>query len=557
MSRALGIDIGSISIKVAEIETTTKGQEIIGLYEIVKTQDQTEAELLQNFLATTHVPTSRVQIGIGQCNSIVRKMQFPFKDAKRVRLAVQSELEDQLPFPLDNFVVDFRLNRRVGRMFEFIVGVCPMEQVEKINAMTTASGFQPAALLDDTQALAEFALAQKLPASDMDQPYAICDVGLRHSRIAIVKGRNAMTLYKEKGIDPFPAEIIELRKLERGSLEWVQYISDRRKVTLEEAKSWLIHRAEIQTSANDLQSIKQDLSDDVKSALRPWVVELYQTFQACRVAHGMIPTTLYLTGGMIDIAGMKEFLSHELRLGVSTWPIAIGFGTERYQPSESDNRGFASALALAASVCKKERGSWLNFKRSTNPNQKFLTETLLKLLNPINRRPVTFIASMLVGLWIYAGISQSLLAKRMDDSRDLLLAEIRKHDGGLANTAKSSGTLLSRSETRSLVGKIIQARTRQENKGPAPVGRAASEVLLDLSAVLPKGGLLRTLKIKDQMTATSVVAQIVGVTDQTESNRVTQALTAKGYSDIQAKVGAGGLDVEGRWTSVKRKEKKK
>ncbi len=556
MTRALGIDIGTVSLKVAEIETSNKGQEIVGLYEVLRSPEQSEVDLLQSFLKTTHVPTSRIAIGVGPCNSLVRKVQLPFKDA-RVRRAVLSELEVQLPFSLDQFVVDIRLIRKVGRVFEFVVGVCPIDQVEKINAICQGAGIQPTALLDDTQALAELALAQKLPAADSDEPYAICDVGLSHSRIALVRGRNVSTLYKEKGLDPFPPEILELRKLERGSGEWVQYISDRRKVSLDEAKSWLIHRAEIQTSQNDLQSIKQDLSDDVKSALRPWVVELYQTFQASRVAHGVMPTTLYLTGGMIEIAGLREFLAHELRLKVSPWPIAVGFDTERYLPSESDNRGFASALALAVYFCKKDKTSWLNFKRSTNPNQKILTETWAKLLNPLHRRPLLVLSTFLVALWTYAFVSDHFLGKELSDSRTRLLAEIRKMDSRKANFARDTDALLSSSKTKKIVNDLIKERGSRQRSGPPPKGKATSEILLDLSALLPAKALLQSVNLQDRGSASSFRARFIKVTDQTEPVRVSKALTAKGYSAIKADVATSGMEVEASWTSAAPRSKKK
>src|SRR5690606_36236487 len=139
-SRALGIDIGALSIKVAEIEFSSRGQEIIGLYELVRTHDQSEAELIRNFLKSTHVSTARVAIGIGQCDSIIRKMQFPFKDNKRLKLAVHSELEDQLPVPLDQFVVDIRPSRRLGSSYEFLIGICPMDQVQRLNDLTSEIG---------------------------------------------------------------------------------------------------------------------------------------------------------------------------------------------------------------------------------------------------------------------------------------------------------------------------------------------------------------------------------------------------------------------------------
>ncbi len=551
MSRALGIDIGTVSIKVAEIDFTPKGQEIIGLYELARTHDSNEATLIDNFIRSTHVSTARVAIGIGNTNSIIRKMQFPFKDAKRLRLAVMSELEDQLPLSLDDFVIDIRPLGKLGNVYEFLVGVVPKEQVEKINALMNQIGIQPAAYLDDTQALAELALGQKLPAAETDEPYALCDVGLTHSRISIIKGRNIHSLYKEKGLDPFPGEVLELRRIERGSNEWIQYISERRKVSLEESKSWLIHRAEIQTSANDLKSIKQDLSDDVKSALRPWVVELYQTFQASRVQSGVVPKTLYLTGGMVQIAGLKEFLAHELRLSVSSWPIAIGFGTERYAPSESDNRGFASALALASYFCRNDRKNWLNFKRTTNPNRKVLSETYAKFLAPQNRRPVLHLAGLFLAVIVYGQISAKLLGSRLEESRTQLLAELRKADPMMGDSAKRSGILDSRSKTKELVGKIVSSRRRKAEQGPAPTGRASSEVLLDLTRLQPKGSTLKSMLYKDLDSVSSVSASLSNVNDQTEKTRIGKALQSKGYSKINTDVKSGDLSISANWTSRK------
>ena len=70
MTRALGIDIGSHSIKIAEIEYTKKLRQIVGLYSCPLEPGRTPGELLREFLEKGQIRADRVAVGLHRLHQL-------------------------------------------------------------------------------------------------------------------------------------------------------------------------------------------------------------------------------------------------------------------------------------------------------------------------------------------------------------------------------------------------------------------------------------------------------------------------------------------------------
>ncbi|NCN40900.1 hypothetical protein GW916_06580 [bacterium] len=434
MTRALGIDFGNHSIKIAELEFSSRQRQIIGLYEVKPKENQTKSEALREFFANNSIKAERVSIGINNADVMMRKFDLPFRDRKKMNLAIIGEWMDSVPFELDDFYIETRHISKHGKIHSFISGICPKSSIAELNAECENAWIQPNNVLIDAEAIASLALEQSLPKAHDRQAYAVVDFGYEITKIAIVRG--AVLEKKQIGITP---EIIELRHLDKGSKEWIEWIAQKRKVSVEEALGWLMHRAEIQSDASDGEeaSIREDLSDDIKSALRPILVELYQTLQHARVQSGYEVQGLYITGSMCGIVGLKPFLEKELRVEVDEWPLFLGFKAHGALTSIENQKSFATALSLAYSYASQVKTPWLNFKKSTSPNRYILSDSLKLFTSPDLKPALFFAAFLLVFSWGISIAGQQLLSIEQEAVELDLSGEFRKLDKVTGAKAKN------------------------------------------------------------------------------------------------------------------------
>lgn len=538
MTRALGIDFGHHSVKIAELELGTKGKQIIGLYEVKPREGQDAADALREFFGQSQIKAEKISIGLNDSSTLVKRFDFPFRDKKRVKLAVDGEWMDIVPFDLDEYSTDTRAAGKHGRLNSFVSGLVPTSRIETLNLITESAWVQPNAVLFDAEALGLLALQQNLPDSQVVESYAVCDFGYNLTKIAILRGSGPAGLRRTPQSIGFEPEMLELRHIDKGTREWIQWIADKRNVSTDEALQWLVHRAEIQTSTPGEESIRDDLSDDIKSALRPVVVELYQTLQACKVRSGHNAEILYITGSMSRIQGLKDFLEAELRVRVEFWPLFLGFDAHDAVLSPSNQKSFATALALANAFTIKHSQPWLNFRRTTSPHKKLLSETFQKLIGPELKPAFALLGVSLAFMWIYGAFGSYMASIQRQAIQKDLVGEFRRLDSGMGERANRfvEDPVRAREifvDLRDKKAPTLSSET--QDLGP----RTQVAILEDFSNAIPGAIKVLQLDVQYNEADTSVQAIITSAKDEDRaqfsesSDAYIALLTRAGYSNIQ------------------------
>jgi len=544
MTRALGIDFGHHSVKIAEVELGSKGRQIIGLYELKPRDGQDHADALREFFGQSQIRAEKIGIGLNDANTLVKRFDFPFRDKKRVKMAVEGEWMDIVPFELEEYTIDTRPSERHGRLNGFVSGLCPNSRIEVLNLLCDSAWIQPTAVLVDAEALGLLALSQRLPHTENAESWAVCDFGFELTKFAVLRGAGVAGVKRPPGAHGFDPEILEVRHIDKGSKEWIQWIADKRRVTSDEALQWLVHRAEIQPDTLGEDSMREDLSDDIKSALRPVVVELHQTLQSCRVRTGLSPEILYITGSMSRIQGLQDFLEHELRIKVAVWPLFQGFDAHDAVLSPSNQKSFASALAIANAFSLKTRQPWLNFRRTTSPNKKILSDTFLKLTGPDLKPAFAMLGCTLVFAWCYGLLGGYLASIQQESVQRDLVAEFRRLDNSMGSRA---GNFVGDPDRAREIFEGLAKKKAPKNDLLSTLGpRTQVAILEDFSLGAPNQVRVTEFEVQYGPQSTllkAVVEPAKGAPTTQLSSHVEQylkSLERSGYSDFQqAAQGAG------------------
>ena len=105
MKSVLGLDVGSHSIKAVELQQTLRGLDPIQLRLCPRRDPDTPLEeVLRPFIKQHHLGTEHVLCAVPGGRLSSRRLDFPFRDRRRLRQAVPFEIEGEAPFDLEDVV---------------------------------------------------------------------------------------------------------------------------------------------------------------------------------------------------------------------------------------------------------------------------------------------------------------------------------------------------------------------------------------------------------------------------------------------------------------------
>ncbi|MCB0368800.1 MAG: pilus assembly protein PilM, partial [Bdellovibrionales bacterium] len=148
VKKSIGIDIGSYSIKVVEISSTTKGFQIVQFYThqlSMKPNTDTHFEVIEFLreVAAKYDPdNTKFIVGLRQDKVAIRAKTFPFADRIKISKTLPLDLEEEIPFNIDNAVFDFKINKIITPSAEILAFVAKKEAIEKTIQLLKDSGVQ-------------------------------------------------------------------------------------------------------------------------------------------------------------------------------------------------------------------------------------------------------------------------------------------------------------------------------------------------------------------------------------------------------------------------------
>ncbi|MFH1612404.1 MAG: type IV pilus assembly protein PilM [bacterium] len=120
-NKGIGIDIGTDSVKIIEIEKTTRGIELVnfGLSRLpegtivdgVITNSMAVEEAIKNIIQKNnfHIKKGTVVTSISGKFAIVKKIKMPLLQEKEIRQSIMWEAEQYIPFDIKDVIVDFQI----------------------------------------------------------------------------------------------------------------------------------------------------------------------------------------------------------------------------------------------------------------------------------------------------------------------------------------------------------------------------------------------------------------------------------------------------------------
>jgi len=312
-NQIVGIDIGSHSIKVAEIEDTAKGMILKNFGTVGLPQDAIlegsikEIEIvsaaLGNLLQNLKIKNKNVALSISGYSVIVKKITIPRKEEKDLEESIQSEAEQYIPFDINDVNLDFQVlysgeeePEEEGKesYMDVLLVAAKKDIVEEYISLLHLTELNPAILDIDA-----FALQNAFEISDHEQSgcHALVHIGAQHLTINVIKdGVSIFTRDSSYGGSQITSEIqkklnISYQEAERIKLG-AKPLATEQRPTIEETFSGTVTR----------------WGQEIKRALD----FVATTFTDIKVE------SILLTGGSSLIPGFNKYLGLETGLKIET-----------------------------------------------------------------------------------------------------------------------------------------------------------------------------------------------------------------------------------------------
>ena len=295
----VGLDIGSRSIKAAEIVETKQGLALkrFGIVDIAHgaieegtiNDPEAVAESLKQLFKSYNIKESNVAVSIGGYSVIVKKITVQTMDEEKLQETIHFEAEQYIPFDISDVNLDFQIlgesESNPDQMNVFLVAAKKEMVSDYINVVNLA-GLNPCIV--DVEA---FALQNAFEANyDVkDENTALIDIGASKTSLNILKGNSS----------------VFMRDVSLGCGQINQKVMSLIECSFEEAEQLKHGDKPDRLSPEDLKDITSSVVTDWCTEIRRALDFFYSTYPEDQIKR------IILSGGGANIAEFRELLAAE------------------------------------------------------------------------------------------------------------------------------------------------------------------------------------------------------------------------------------------------------
>lgn len=182
MKQVLGLDLGAHSLKAVQFRQTLRGLEAEQLRSLPRAGDDMPLpELVARFLALHELPTEHVVASLPGDRLSSRHLSFPFTERRKLASAVPFAIEEELPFDLEDVVMDWVVTGGDRSRADVAVTIAPREEVSRRLADLSEAGCPPRILEGEGLVLGNLSAVFDLPGTRL-----LADLGHRKTTFCLL-----------------------------------------------------------------------------------------------------------------------------------------------------------------------------------------------------------------------------------------------------------------------------------------------------------------------------------------------------------------------------------
>lgn len=367
--RSIGIDIGSSSIKVVEVQSTNKSFQLTQYFEFELGKNQTQdqsleiIDFLRNLAERYADQKVKFVAALRQDQVSIRNKTFPFSDRIKISRSLAFELEDEIPFSSESAIFDAKIIRFQGNSADVLACAAPKSAVSMaVNRFTDSNidldvlsveGLAYANILENWQQPIPSYANMPIEIEGLERP-------VKNLSLLLHLGFSKSLLCAYEG-----SSLVAVRGIQWGSKMIAEQIAKKYNLPFKEAVKEVELKAFILTGQHDTTNSREVkvFSDLIAGVTLELVKELQLSLLEIKSEFNAQILRLDLTGGPSNIRGLSPFLTQNLEIPVNKLAVLDLFANNLIEKTDKTQSQLAVAIGLAIEGLKKPKNPPTQFLR--------------------------------------------------------------------------------------------------------------------------------------------------------------------------------------------------
>ena len=301
---ALGLDIGSSSIKLCQLKETKKGIQLLNLSMAPLPSEAIVDGALMNSTAVVDAIHSMITqlkikhkeaaISISGHSVIIKKISLPTMSTEELDESINWEAEQYIPFDINDVNIDYQMlqNRPDQGQMDVLLVAAKREMVDEYAGVVREAGLTPVVVEVDCFSIQNaFEVNYRFPPGEA---VVLLDIGASTINITIVSN----------GITTFT------RDISMGGNQFTEEIQKQLKVSYDEAENYKVG------NTGDDDKVKADVERIMANVAESMAGEIHRSldFYLATSSEGRI-SRIYVSGGTVKVPALAHTI--EKRVGVT------------------------------------------------------------------------------------------------------------------------------------------------------------------------------------------------------------------------------------------------
>ncbi len=360
--RSIGIDIGTYSIKYAEIEYSNKSYSLKSFHEFILPQDPSVdpfihiIDALKKIANKYDTDLDRFVLGIRQEYVCNRMLEFPFKQKFKIEKSIGFELEDDLPFDIEDAIISPKIIQTSGEASSVMAFAALKANIAAIIKVCNDVGIDPdivscegAALSNFFEIWSEAPRDKPLDLTSTEQTECIVTIYLGHSK-------SLMAVHHKQ-------QLIGLRSIHFGGLEIAQAIAKKYNISIIEALKTLQEKAFILTSQKNVSQDQITFSNLIASSVDTMATEVKRHLISIEAEKNIRVTQIFISGGTSKIMNLCQHLTQCFTLPVNLIEFDERLKTSLIQVPKEKFHNALISVGLAIEGLRPNKNPPIQFRK--------------------------------------------------------------------------------------------------------------------------------------------------------------------------------------------------
>ncbi len=466
--RILGIDLGSSSIKSVEMDSAFGRFDIRDYHEQTIQAGETQTDALNRLIRALPKPPDKVIVAIPPSFNTFRNLLLPTRDKKAIQSGIGFELEDELPFSVEDASFPYIILAQGKQGSNIHVAISLKKHIGAMIQKWQETAVNPDVITTEEWAYRAILNRTLGPnAGAAEEPLLLTIVG--HER----------TLFYLHWMGT-PALIREARW---GGKDLTLAIAQKYQIPLDQAETTKLGQGIIFGTQRPADATPEQLemSACLESPCENLLTELRQIDLVARSAtqHGV--NFIYLSGGTALLPGLGQWLEEKLQVIVKPLSALSTITTSGITYSEQTDARFLLAAALPLAMVGNDRNQVINFRKDGFSKTARTRELDLRAF----KKPMMALATVAVSLVLSLAVQSAVYKKRLTSTNAQLEKSIRIFFGQVSSSSLRS-YMSNTAVLRTAINKEL-GKHRELNRLLGPNPHSPLDFLNTLSSTISKG----------------------------------------------------------------------